>query len=414
MEFVPLTSNSSPMISKLYIENFRSIKKAELPLGKITVLTGANNSGKSSLLYGFFVLRDFVKNPNQSLEQLFTLPFISLGGFDEVICSKCKLDNPINSLIKIGIETTEKEGESQNYQIVLGEGSTTINSWSNGKYEHRASLAVGLPYVGNIERSFIGKTRFGEEYKYKWNGISSAFGSDPLFSNWIDYPVYQLYRSDFVPIKRGFTKPYYSKIPLTGENNTEEEIATLLATNDNGRADTLNAVNTWFEEITGKTLQVNSNGIPGVFSLSVEDLKTKQRNFLVNEGTGVNQLVTILAKTFQYNNSFMCIDEPEIHLHPSMIRKLADGIVEIVNEFGEEQFLISTHSEHFIQSLLMQVASGAISPENLKIYYLSKDEDGLTSIEHQPINEKGQIAGGLSHFYESELADLQSFFKLVD
>ena len=38
------------MISKLKIQNFRSIKDAELPLGKITVLTGANNSGKSSVI----------------------------------------------------------------------------------------------------------------------------------------------------------------------------------------------------------------------------------------------------------------------------------------------------------------------------------------------------------------------------
>lgn len=55
------------MISKLVIENFRSIEKADLPLGKITVLTGANNSGKSSLLYALLVLRDFLMNPNQSL-----------------------------------------------------------------------------------------------------------------------------------------------------------------------------------------------------------------------------------------------------------------------------------------------------------------------------------------------------------
>jgi len=73
------------MISKLVIENFRSIQSADLPLGKITVLTGANNSGKSSLLYALLVLRDFVMNPNQSLENLFALPFINLGGFEDVM-----------------------------------------------------------------------------------------------------------------------------------------------------------------------------------------------------------------------------------------------------------------------------------------------------------------------------------------
>jgi len=381
-------------------------------LGKITVLTGANNSGKSSLLYAFLVLRDFVMNPNQSLEQLFALPFINLGGFDEVLHSKSRDADPSHKLIKIGLEATEKEGETQNYQIALGQGRTILNSWSKGRYEHRASLEIGLPYVGNIERAFTGKTKSGSEFSFKCNGITTTHGLDPLFANWINYPVSQLYRSDIVPIKRGFTKPYYSKVPLSGDVNTEDEIATLLSTNDHGRADTLNALNLWFKEITGKIVHVDSNGIPGVFSLSVEDTKTGQRNFLVNEGTGINQLVTILAKTFQYNMPFVCIDEPEIHLHPSMVRKLVTSFLEIAQEL-DKQFLISTHSEHFVQALLNQVAEGKMSPDDVKVYYLER-EGTETIIEAHPINEKGQIAGGLSHFYESELTDLQSFFKLVD
>ena len=72
------------MIREIHIENFRSINRADLPLGKITVLTGANNSGKSSILYGLMVLQDFVMNPNQTLEELFALPFINRGGEVEI------------------------------------------------------------------------------------------------------------------------------------------------------------------------------------------------------------------------------------------------------------------------------------------------------------------------------------------
>jgi len=38
------------MIKELSIKNFRSIREATLELGRFTVLTGANNSGKSSVL----------------------------------------------------------------------------------------------------------------------------------------------------------------------------------------------------------------------------------------------------------------------------------------------------------------------------------------------------------------------------
>jgi len=95
-----------------------------------------------------------------------------------------------------------------------------------------------------------------------------------------------------------------------------------------------------------------------------------------------------------------------------MVRKLVTSFLEIAQEL-DKQFLISTHSEHFVQALLNQVAEGKMSPDDVKVYYLER-EGTETIIEAHPINEKGQIAGGLSHFYESELTDLQSFFKLVD
>ena len=39
-------------INKLQFENFKCFKNIELELGKITLLTGANSSGKSSIIYG--------------------------------------------------------------------------------------------------------------------------------------------------------------------------------------------------------------------------------------------------------------------------------------------------------------------------------------------------------------------------
>lgn len=38
------------MIEKITIERFKNIEKIEIPLDNITVLVGANNSGKSSIL----------------------------------------------------------------------------------------------------------------------------------------------------------------------------------------------------------------------------------------------------------------------------------------------------------------------------------------------------------------------------
>jgi len=38
-------------INKVSIENFKCFKGVDIELGKLTLLTGANSSGKSSILY---------------------------------------------------------------------------------------------------------------------------------------------------------------------------------------------------------------------------------------------------------------------------------------------------------------------------------------------------------------------------
>lgn len=78
------------MITKLFIENYRSIRKAELPLSKINVLTGANNSGKSSVLFAALTLKSLVSNPNRQLDDVLTFPFLNLGGFEQIVFQKMK------------------------------------------------------------------------------------------------------------------------------------------------------------------------------------------------------------------------------------------------------------------------------------------------------------------------------------
>lgn len=400
------------MISKLYIENFRSIRKAEMPLGKITVLTGANNSGKSSLLYGFLVLRDFVMNPNRSLEQLFALPFINLGGFQEVTFNR-NLE-PIG----IGIETFNSVAHSHtSYQLNLSVPASDLHTSSVDFFQFEASMQIGLPYSTNMVRRFSAKQSLDDKtFFFNWNGLLCELDSTPLstdkflFETLANEPVSKLIESDFVPIDRGFSKPLYVPISINGNIQSEDEVATWIYNNRFGKA--LGDLRDHLEEIAGRVIHIHLKEGSPFFQIVTQDAQTHQVTNIVNEGTGTNQLVTILAKVCQPNKKFICIDEPEIHLHPSMVRKLATSFCNIAEKEGK-QFLISTHSEHFVQALMNQVAEGKMSPDDVKVYYLER-QGVETTIEAQPINEKGQIAGGLSHFYESELADLQSFFKLVD
>lgn len=51
------------MITKVTVENFRSIERTELELASLVLLYGPTASGKSSLLYAPIVLKNFILNP---------------------------------------------------------------------------------------------------------------------------------------------------------------------------------------------------------------------------------------------------------------------------------------------------------------------------------------------------------------
>jgi len=212
------------MIREIHLENFRPIYKESLPLGKITVLTGANNSGKSSILYSLMVLQDFVMNPNQSLEQLFALPFINLGGFEEVK-SKNDLGKEISEFIRLGITASSDRWEDDytSYNLNLGKGETFLDlSSKKGHFNFSTNLSIGLPYTGlsKVEGEIKEKGSHNT-YPARWNGfqteIHKTVQDKDLRSKLIsifDSPVSSLVATDFIPVSRGFTKPYYNIVPI--------------------------------------------------------------------------------------------------------------------------------------------------------------------------------------------------------
>lgn len=85
-------------INKLSLENFKCFKSLDIEFGKIILLTGANSSGKSSIIYSILGAIQsgefpFQFSPNGK--------YIEMGDFQEISFKHDK-----NKIIKIGLELT--------------------------------------------------------------------------------------------------------------------------------------------------------------------------------------------------------------------------------------------------------------------------------------------------------------------
>jgi predicted ATPase len=393
-----------------------------VPLGKITVLTGPNNSGKSSIIYGLLTLKNVVLNPNQAMDSFLNLGFLSMGGFAQTVFLKKE-----SSDITLGIEVSRNEIKSQ-YTCVLGKKKSSLSLRTLKPYNISLDVDVTFPYPANKTANVAVTGPFGRA-QVVWNGITPTInvvpiperemlvsevkesesikgGSAESLQESINAPIEELRGVDFIPLRRGFTKPSYSSVPMQPQLLNEDELATLLATDP----DLEGKVGHYLEKMVDRAFRVRTVLGTANFNLHSRDRGTSFVCDLVNEGFGTNQLVTILTKSLRDSTHTVCIEESEIHLHPELMDKLVDVFVSISQEEGKS-FIISTHSEHIVLSLLNKVAKNRVKPEDVCVYYLSK-EGKETKIERQEVNEKGQIKGGLKGFYETELKQIKEFFSV--
>lgn len=391
------------MIKELSIKNFRSIREASLELGRFTILNGANNSGKSSVLYALQVLKNVVTNPNRSVDELLNLGYLNLGGLEETTYGR-DIKKEI-TLRVIASKKYETEKIHSGYTLKISSTSNSLSTDASvGGFTYSIYLPVSFPYTLN-------KNRIVKE-KISWNGLqpfvektqqSVLSKSQKLIVAALQVPVLELTRLEIIPTHRGFTKPIFNQTPLNGTIYTEEEVATHLAIDKTLQA----KVSHYFEKITGKRFSVSMGPGGGFFYLQVREPDTPFTTELVNQGMGINQILFLLAKILYDKNSLIGIDEPEIHLHPTLIERFVKVLVEIALK-EKKQFIFSTHSEHWLMSMLAEVNDGNLKAEDLKVYFLQKD-GAETTVENQKVFENGQLEGGLRNFLEAEMRLTQRF-----
>jgi len=389
------------MIEKIKISNFRSIKNQEIELSKINVIYGGTATGKSSILYSLLVLRNFLKNPHQQIDGFLNLGFINLGGFDS-----CVFNQDPKGEIKIGFSL--KNGE---YEVSFKKGQGKIKQ-KYDKIEMEGNIV--LPYPTNQNFQF----NTDREYKINWNGINSNVVPQKPSAETQQKAVEMaeklnsipstLDSVDIVPHRRGFFKTVYSPSHISINPSTEDEVATIII-NDPKLS---SRISVDLEKIIDRDFRLHTPPGTATVYFITTDKQTRTSQDLVNDGFGVNQIVYMLAKIHRPEIKTILIEEPEVHLHPTIIRKLVRAIISIAKE-EEKQFLIVTHSELFVSSLLTAIVEKLVLPEDIKLY-LAQKKGKETILNEQKTNDQGQVEGGLESFISAELEDLKIFLNIKE
>lgn len=136
-------------------------------------------------------------------------------------------------------------------------------------------------------------------------------------------------------------------------------------------------INGWFKRFEipyDLSAESIGNEVSGpVICLQLKDSRTKVVVGPSDVGFGIGQILPIIVEGIVRKDSVICVEQPEIHLHPRLQAHLANFLIETSSA---NQWIVETHSEALILRLQNMIRRGEATPEQVSIIYVDPTEDG--------------------------------------
>ena len=136
---------------------------------------------------------------------------------------------------------------------------------------------------------------------------------------------------------------------------------------------------------------------------------------LTDVGFGVSQVLPPVVQAFYApRHSVIWMEQPELHLHPSVQANLADVLISAIqaneqyrprNIQRNIQLIVESHSEHFLLRLQRRIAEARIALQDVAIYFVQHGPDGA-AIEPLRLDPYGEITNWPENFFGDELGEI--------
>jgi|TARA_B110001469_G_scaffold19_1_gene40 putative ATP-dependent endonuclease of OLD family len=314
------------------IKNYRSFNEEGVTLDnmkKINVIIGKNNCGKSNVLR-------FLQTLNSNIQELNKFPNDiqnqhRRNGQQSILQLKIKgEDLPINIDKNHAGRDFDYNKFLSDYHII--DFSINSKSIELPKIFETLNQQQLIPFQSQF--STAGVAQLLKTIKDNWTrGIIKII--QDTFTDLIYIPHLRV-------IKEGHSFGD-SNSSINGSNIISKmfEMQNPLIGDEKSR-DKFNLIQTFVRDLINKPdLEIEIPHTKEEIVLTIDDNRLPLESF----GTGIHQLVLLCSTLVIHENSIVCIEEPEIHLHPELQRKFIKFLGETKNIY-----FLTTHSNIFLDS----------------------------------------------------------------
>lgn len=467
-------------ISALELKNFKRFSSARFDLSsKITVLLGPNSSGKSSAIKAILALKQTASTTNENETLATQGDYVDLGiykdyVFDHKIENKIEIATTIeeaprifpasilsNASIRISLvlghdHTTEQSRLLELHVVAAGSGQelltickkTTRETYSIRVPEGTAKefARIILPESAGSRANAIirmwvrGQTvRIDDRYV-----ITPEKRSDTSKKDYVDDFLVYFARGLIDAFFRGLDKEFFYLGPLrrspsrsyarTGHllsvgpagEHTPSVLANLKARAAKERSaqpvqrKRLSQFNDWMQTLfPGRIVEAKS--VDELVKLLI--YQSGPRGDAISDvGFGISQILPILVQiAVMPDKSTLLIEQPELHLHPSVQTRLAE-VLAAASRSGR-RFIVETHSEHFVRGLQLAIsnertkprAKSRLSAKEVRFLYVPEAPKQTIALE---VNEWGEFlqdwpSGFFDEAYRLSMQLLQNKMRVL-
>ena len=392
------------MFKEIYVANYKPFKELRLPLSRVNLLIGPNNSGKTSVLEAIMLMkRLFVFGESPSVKVLKNVAPAEFFGDDKIELDKVVHKKDFSKELRFGctVELGDKE-------------VTKILGFSSERGTCEAKIGrktLRVEHLHDKGEWVVKKDDFNlRDVTYNTDKVHSKPDLEEV--NRIKDELRKVF---LIHSGRGVIKSYY-RVPPKWPEPEEAGVSNAF--------DVLYYIRyrTGYEHVIELINDfIKKYGLEDIRSVPAEEqqyeviVRDSKLNIDINIsqiGSGIDQLLLMLILLNYYpDESLVLMELPEIHMHPRMQSEFAN-LLNHVLKGKNHKLIIETHSEHLIYGLLNLVAKKKLSPSDVNLLYFRRD-DGVAECGSLEVTEMGTIRGGLPDFFEADLENLLEWISTV-
>jgi predicted ATPase len=383
------------MSKKLFlnIKDFKCFHDADIPLNNLTVLSGANGNGKSTVIQALLFLRRTIEHCARWEENHFIM--------DKIIGLNVELNGPY--CLSLGNSAYVITADSGVDTISMGISDNDNNTF-NIKYGINTGDELWLTPITPLINKFTNNPLCYQEFYYL-----NAERIGPRLSQEIHF--YDYYN---VGHKGEYTAQIIAGLEYNFKIDEKRINEKSLKGNRFGHH-----VNAWLDFILpGVSITSYYNGETHTARIEVENAFLKGKPVVpTNTGFGISYVLPIIVSgLIAEPDRFLIVENPEAHLHPSAQSNIGYFLGKIAN--AGVRVIVETHSDHVINGIQLAVAEKTIPHDAVTINFFVSDIGATSeSNSNQPeiksitITEKSELTDWPKGFFDQSQIDYSNLIK---